>query len=146
LPIRVPTLAERGGDVPELLAHFCRDACTRHRLARLVPAPSAIRAAEAASWPGNVRQLAHAVEAAAIRAAGEGATQLEARHLFREPASSGVDVGSLSFHEQTRRFQARLLQTTLETCDWNITEVARRLDVTRAHVYNLIKAFGIVRG
>ena len=50
-----------------------------------------------------------------------------------------------SFHEQTRRFQAKLLQATLEGCDWNVTEAARRLDLTRAHVYNLIKAFGIAK-
>jgi Nif-specific regulatory protein len=145
LPIRMPSLAERQEDIPELVAFFCRDACARHRLPRLVPSPSAIRAAAAATWPGNVRQLAHAVEAGAIRAAGEGATQLEARHLVRDVAAPNGDPLQASFHEQTRRFQAKLLQATLEGCDWNVTEAARRLDLTRAHVYNLIKAFGITK-
>jgi Nif-specific regulatory protein len=146
LPIRVPSLAERMEDVPDLVAFFCRDACTRHRLPRLVPSPGAIRAAQAATWPGNVRQLANAVEAAVIRAAGEGAMQLEARHLFREPARScPADEGPLTFHEHTRRFQAKLLRATLEECEWNVTEVAKRLDLGRTHIYNLIKAFGLTR-
>jgi Nif-specific regulatory protein len=146
LPIRVPSLAERVEDIPDLVAFFCREACVRHGLPRLVPSPGAIRAAQTATWPGNVRQLAHAVEAATIRAAGEGATQLESRHLFRDAARTTADVDmALSFHEHTRQFQRQLVRTTLEECDWNVTEAAKRLDLGRTHVYNLIKTFGLTR-
>jgi Nif-specific regulatory protein len=145
LPIRLPTLAERRADIPDLVITFVREAGLRHGLPLLEPSPAAIRAAEAASWPGNVRQLAHAVEAAAIRAAGEGALRLEARHLFPGNGSRPEDEAGLSFHEHTRRFQAELLRDTLARCDWNVTEAARRLDLARAHVYSLIKAFGLRR-
>ncbi len=146
LPIRVPSLAERVEDVPDLVAFFCREACVRHGLPRLVPSPSAIRAAQTTTWPGNVRQLAHAVEAGTIRAAGEGATQLESRHLFRDAARTVVDAEvTLSFHEHTRKFQRELVRASLKECDWNVTEAAKRLDLGRTHVYNLIKTFGLTR-
>ncbi|HEX5812743.1 MAG TPA: sigma-54 dependent transcriptional regulator, partial [Pseudonocardia sp.] len=146
LPVRVPTLAERRTDIPELAAFFCNEACERHTLARLSLSRGAIRALEAASWPGNVRQLAHAVEAAAIRADGVGALQIERAHVF--PNDAGIEEAEaprLTFQEATRRFQARLLRETMEDANWNIVEAARRLDLARSHVYTLIRAFGLER-
>ena len=146
LPIRMPSLAERAEDVPELAAHFCAQACERHRLARVGLSPAALRAVEAAAWPGNVRQLAHAIEAAAIRAAGEGAEQIAPHHVLPASArASAAADGALSFQEATRRFQAELLRKVLDEASWNVSEAARRLDLTRSHVYNLIRAFGFTR-
>jgi Nif-specific regulatory protein len=56
------------------------------------------------------------------------------------------DAERLTFQAATRRFQATLLRQTLEETGWNIVETARRMDLARSHVYNLIRAFGIVRG
>ena len=103
-------------------------------------------AAQAVAWPGNIRQLMNAVEAATIRAAAEGATQVEVKHLF--PAANGRtegDPGPLTLQEATRRFQRGLLLETLQDTDWNILETGRRLDITRSHVYNLVHAFGLDR-
>jgi Nif-specific regulatory protein len=146
LPIRLPSLAERREDVPELAAHFAAQACARHGLAALELSGGALRAIESAEWPGNVRQLAHALEAAAIRAAGEGARRIEQRHVF--PEAEGAPEGeaeSATFQEATRRFQAELLRRSLAETGWNVTETARRLDLARSHVYNLIRAFGLER-
>jgi transcriptional regulator with GAF, ATPase, and Fis domain len=146
VPIRVPSLRERRGDIRELAAFFCAGASRRYGLERLDLTPGAIRALETAEWPGNVRQLAHAVEAAVIRAAGSGAARVEANHVFPRPAGSDVEGETgVTFQEATRRCQARLVRDTLEACGWNVVEAARRLDVARSHLYNLIRAFGIER-
>jgi transcriptional regulator with GAF, ATPase, and Fis domain len=147
LPVRVPAVAERRQDVADLARHFCEEACQRHTLPSLELSRGAIRAAEAAEWPGNVRQLAHAIEAAAIRAAGERAVRIEVAHLFPDRVRTDEETaeGALTFQEGTRRFQARFLRDALEEAGWNIAEVARRLDLARSHVYNLIRAFGIER-
>ena len=146
LPIRVPTLAERREDIAELAAFLCATVCERHGLPRLRLSRNAVRALQSAPWPGNVRQLAHAVEAAAIRAAGEGATQIERAHVFPDAPAAGADAEeSLTFQEATRRFQEGLLRQTLDSTEWNIVETARRLDLARSHVYNLIRAFGLER-
>jgi len=146
LPVRVPALAERRDDVAELARFFCTSACVRHSLPRLEMARDAIRAAEAAEWPGNIRQLAHAVEAAVIRAAGAGATHVEPAHLFPEAEPPRDSKGEHpTFQEATRRFHQGLLRETLEDTGWNITEAARRLDLARSHMYNLIRAFGLER-
>jgi Nif-specific regulatory protein len=146
LPLRVPSLAERRSDIVELAPYFCAQACDDHALPRVTLSREALRAAEAAEWPGNVRQLAHAVEAAAIRAAGEGLARIERSHLFPSAGKESDEATeSLTFQEATRRFHARLLGNALEESGWNVMEVARRLDLARSHVYTLIRAVGLTR-
>lgn len=145
LCIRMPSLAERRGDVPLLAAHFCIEACERHRLPRLELTAGALRALDAAEWPGNVRQLANVVEVAAIRAAGDGTTAIEAGHLFPNPSRTSLDGMRQTFQGATREFQAQFLRRALDEAGWNIAEVARRLDLARSHVYNLVRAFGLER-
>ncbi len=145
LPIRLPSLRERLEDVAELAQFLCAEACRRHGLPRAEISSAGLRAIEAAPWPGNVRQLANAIEAGAIRAAGEGSARVERRHVFPAAAREADGPDAESFQEATRRFQSELLRAALEETDWNVTEAARRLDLARSHVYNLIKAFGLER-
>ncbi|HXX66663.1 MAG TPA: sigma 54-interacting transcriptional regulator [Polyangiaceae bacterium] len=144
LSIRMPSLSERREDIAPLARHFCELARRSHRLPQIDLSPGALRAIEASEWRGNVRELGHAIEVATIRAAADGATAVEAAHVFRDTATGGgPDRAGLTFQEATRRFQANLVSRALEASDWNVTAAARALDLTRAHVYNLIKAFGL---
>jgi Nif-specific regulatory protein len=145
LSIRMPNLAERREDVALLAQHFCARAQRSHGLPDRELSPAALRAVEATEWRGNARELAHAVEAAAIRAAGEGTKFIESRHLFGESTGAPTNRAPLTFQEETRRFQAGLVQRALEAADWNVAAAARTLDLTRAHLYNLIRAFGLSR-
>jgi Nif-specific regulatory protein len=128
--------------------HFCERFCAAHEMPRIEPSAGALRAAEEAEWPGNVRELAHAVQAAVVRAAGEGVLRVERRHLFPDEAldpRGGGAPAPMTFQQATRRFQAELLKRTLDEASWNVTETATRLDLTRQHVYNMIRAFGLER-
>lgn len=146
LPVRVPSLAERREDIAELIAFFSGATSQRHGLPRLEFSRNAIRAAEAAEWPGNVRQLAHAVEAAVIRAASDRSMQVERAHLFPDESEPSAESDQpLTFQEATRRFQTQLLRDALGETGWHIMETARRLDLARSHIYNLIRAFGLER-
>jgi Nif-specific regulatory protein len=145
LRVRLPALRERRDDVTELAETLCRRACEKHSLPPLELSPAALHALEAADWPGNVRQLEHVLEAAAIRAAGEGSTRVARRHVCPDDPVAGDEAGSRSFQDETRRFQRELLERTLRETEWNVAETARRLDLARSHVYNLVKAFGLSR-
>jgi Nif-specific regulatory protein len=145
-PIRVPTLAERRQDIAPLASFLLRRFCESNRIPCPELSRSAIRALESAEWPGNVRDLARTVQNGVIRAVGGGGKQVERWHLFPDGAdSSGVAHESLSFQEATRQFQAQLVLETLEQAGWNVADAARRLDLARSHVYNLIHAFGLER-
>jgi Nif-specific regulatory protein len=146
VPLRVPSLAERREDIPELAAHFCTQASERYGLPRMELSRNARRALESAQWPGNVRQLEHVIEAAAIRCAGEEAAQIECTHLFPDESVRATEPSRpLTFQEATRQFQEHLLRDTLADTGWNVVEAARRLDLARSSVYNLIRAYGLER-
>jgi Nif-specific regulatory protein len=145
LPVRVPSLAERPEDIAELATHFCERAYAKHALPRLVLSPGALRALETTEWPGNVRQLGHAVEAAVIRAAGEAAQQIERSHIFPDRGDVAGSSRAGTFQEATQGFQKKFLRAALQQHDWNVAETARDLDLARSHVHKLIRAFGLER-
>jgi Nif-specific regulatory protein len=142
MPIEVPSLADRREDISPLAQHFCRQACERHHLSKLTLSPWAVRAAEVADWPGNVRQLSNVVERAVIRAAGEGTSIVTARHLSgQRHAPKDPDFESL--HDATREFQRRYVHEVLEAEDWNVRKAARRLEIARSDLQALIALFGL---
>ena len=149
LPVRLPSLAERRGDLRELAQMACARAIEQNRLPNLELSTAALQAIESAEWPGNVRQLESAIVAAAIRAAGQGTGDVQANHVFPSRGDpiegSTAHVGDISFQEATRLFQRDLLARILSETDWNVSETARRLDLARSHVYKLIDGFGFKR-
>ena len=158
LPIRLPSLLERGEDIAMLAGYFCSAACKTHRLPGVHLSPDALRAVEVFPWSGNVRELAHTVEAAAIYAASEGSAYVDRRHLFHDerimhvsecapdaPAMEGVRSGDLTLQEATRRFRMEFVHRALVQSGWNISETATRLDIARSYLYKLIDEFGFER-
>ncbi len=70
LSFHLPALRERGSDA-ELLAHAAlATSCARYQRYIRGFAPAALGLIRTHAWPGNVRQLAHAVEAAVLSAGG----------------------------------------------------------------------------
>jgi Nif-specific regulatory protein len=147
MPFRLPTLAERKEDISLLCDYFSYKVCRKHSIPKMSLSAWAIKATETADWPGNIRQLSHAVEAAVIRASVEGSSVLEIKHLFPESSAESKMLGEkpLFFQEATRRFQKRFVLEALEASRWHIADTAKRLGVTRAHVHNLLSAFEIRR-
>lgn len=141
IEIDVPPLCARREDIPALVRHFCAEAVSRLRLSRLHPSPAALCAAQAADWPGNVRQLERAVEQAALRADQEGSEQLQRHHLFPSKSRTPGDpeVEPRTYQEAMMRFRASFILRALEEDDWDVNAVAKRIDVARSHVYNLMK-------
>ncbi|HEY7371841.1 MAG TPA: sigma-54-dependent Fis family transcriptional regulator [Polyangia bacterium] len=147
-PIRVPGLQERRADIPLLAEHFCRVACETNDLPRLELSLSALQAAEAADWSGEIRELANTIQAGAVRAFGERAPLIERQHLFPTDGTPSGAPGSddVSFHAATRRFQRELVRRALDQTGGNVAATARLLQITRAHTYNLLATFGLRRG
>lgn len=143
LPVRVPSLEERRDDIATLARAWCQHVTARHQLPVVELTPGALQRLETASWPGNVRQLLHVVEAGAIRAAGRQMSQVEGKHLF--PDQEPQELEDETFQGATRRFQRDLVSRTLEATGWNVKEAAERLDVARSYLYKLINSFGLER-
>jgi Nif-specific regulatory protein len=142
LPIRMPSLSERPDDIDQLVDVLLERLAVQHGVAPLRASHGVRNECRIRTWKGNVRELRNWLERALLAAVGEGAPQVERRHL--RPDALPVP-GQLSFHEATRAFQRDFLKAQLEATEWNISEVARQLELTRSHVYNLIRSLGVER-
>lgn len=85
LPVHVPALGERLGDVGALANHFLSLVCKREGRAGLKLSPEAVRLLQAYAWPGNVRELQNICERAVVL-------------LGRCDSSEPVTVGPESLH------------------------------------------------
>jgi Nif-specific regulatory protein len=146
MTIRMPSLAERREDIRELATFFCAEECRKEGLAVQALSRDALRALECADWPGNVRDLMNTVTRGVLRAEAEGTSQVERRHVFPDASQANPSPDHVpTYEEAVHRFKAQLLRETLEQTGWNVAETAKRLDLARSHLYNLIGAYGIVR-
>jgi len=115
VPLRLPPLRERPGDIPLLvqafIAHF------RRKLARPLHdvSPESLRRLEAHSWPGNIRELQHVVERACVLARGRlvdvGASLL-ATAATTASAPGGAAGGFVTLEEHERAYLRQVLEAT----------------------------------
>ncbi|PKN54488.1 MAG: AAA family ATPase [Deltaproteobacteria bacterium HGW-Deltaproteobacteria-14] len=145
MELRVPPLDARREDVVPLAEHFCARAAAKHRLPVTPLSEGARLLLISASWPGHVRQLAHAVEAAVIRAAGAGAEVVAPHHFGPSAGGAHPSEEPMTFQAATRRFQTTLVGDALRATDWNVSQCADNLGLARSHLYNLIRSFGLRR-
>jgi Nif-specific regulatory protein len=144
LTIHMPALAERRSDLPALAVDACARAQASYRLPAKRLSAATLRAIEAADWPGNIRQLQHAIQGAVLRAHGEEAAEVDPVHLF--PGQVPEATPALGYHAAVRAYQQQLVERALEAVGWNVSEAARRLELGRTHLHRLMTSFGITRG
>jgi len=141
MPIALPALRERKGDVP-LLANFYVDKFNREFRKRVRGlSAAAIDVLEHYGWPGNVRELKNAIERAMLLVEGEW---LEPEHfttLTRTVASTQFKLppDGVNLDEVERQ----LLLQALERANGNQTQAAQLLGINRDQVRYRIEKFGL---
>jgi DNA-binding NtrC family response regulator len=155
VPIFLPPLRERQGDVPLLATSFLRRVCRKMGILGKRFTPEAMSQMESYHWPGNVRELRNIVERLAILSDGDliesytlpieirqtplrsGATQLpstweEFRELKRQVGRTAVD-------DLERRF----LIAALRRCRGNVTKAAEQIGIQRTNLHALLRRHGL---
>lgn len=143
-PIELPGLAERRDDIPLIAEHVCRRACIDNQLPETRLSRDALIACREAEWPGNIRELAAAVQRAVIHAHGEDSRVIEARHLFARGGATEPRA-KRSLREATFEFRRRHVLESLERNQWNVSAAARELDIQRTHLHELIRTLELAR-
>ena len=154
VPIEVPPLRERRGDIPQLVAHFAAE-LTRSGLPPKEIEPAAVQRLTAHDWPGNIRELKNGVERLLILAAGETVTEADVERLVGTAAGrrgtaddDGEDATWLraaTFEEFKQDAERAFLATKLQEHDWNVSETARTLQMPRSNLYKKIERYGLGR-
>ena len=70
IPLHLPPLRERGGDIMLLVEHFLKSFCKKRNRSPLKVSPEAKKALVAYSWPGNIRELENFMERVSILCEG----------------------------------------------------------------------------
>jgi transcriptional regulator with PAS, ATPase and Fis domain len=91
VPVLLPPLRERRGDIRPLAEHFCARFAPLHGSGAMAFAPQALGLLERYDFPGNARELRNIVERALVEANGE---LIESRHLPRALAGAGRTNGA----------------------------------------------------
>jgi DNA-binding NtrC family response regulator len=142
MPIALPPLRERRGDVPLLASHFV-DVYNREfkrRMSGLTPA--AVAAMERHAWPGNIRELRNTIERAMLLATHEW-IELDDLQLARTStvtAQFRLPPEGVEMEEVERQ----LLVQALERCHGNHSQAAQLLGLNRDQVRYRIEKFGLV--
>jgi two-component system, NtrC family, response regulator HydG len=129
LCFQIPPLRERNGDVVLLARHFICTFAARHdrRVGDL--APDLIRLVRGYGWPGNVRQLAHAMEAAVLHCRGGRITAADVPARILQQVGD-TDARRYSFYGTGAEERARI-EAALRAQRGNITRAARALGMSR---------------
>lgn len=133
ITVRMPTLAERVDDIPELVRHFVRRAAP----GEMPIAPRAITLLQETPWPGNVRELRQVIDASVAFAHRELDTQAVYAALAHRSASVARP------RQVTELAERRELVTVLERALGDTGRAAQILGVHRATVYRRMRRHGI---
>jgi two-component system response regulator HydG len=137
IPIQLPPLRERQNDIPLLAKHFLRRFAERQKKELREFSSEAMRILLNHRWTGNVRELENTIEHAIVLAKGN---VVEAVDLPSVVTGSGVQA-SPAPSKSIIDTEARLLREVLEECNWNKTEAALRLGISRSTLYEKIKKY-----
>jgi DNA-binding NtrC family response regulator len=150
VPIAVPPLRERAEDVPLLAEHFLAVAAERTGLARKRIARRALGRLMEHPWPGNVRQLEHAITNAVVLADGDELNVDDFAALWASGAARETDAAAAGprrdapLDPDSRRQRERdRIVAALEACGWNKSKAARMLEIPRRTFYRRLDEYGI---
>jgi two-component system, NtrC family, nitrogen regulation response regulator NtrX len=150
IPIQLPPLRERPGDIPLLVRHFT----ALHRIRTGRPAvewsDGAISLLLTYRWPGNVRELANIVERLSILHSGGTVLPEDVSAVLPVSTSHGVaarlpDPTALDrpLSEALDDYERALIVRALSTAGGNVAEAARRLRTDRPNLYRRMRRLGI---
>jgi transcriptional regulator with GAF, ATPase, and Fis domain/tetratricopeptide (TPR) repeat protein len=143
--VRIPPLRERLDDIPALATHFLAEFAREHGGTRRRLSRDALAKLLRASWPGNVRQLRHVLENAAVLCEGD---TIEADLLrVGEPEPDAVapshpaSPSPLAIRKATER---QKILDALEATNWNKVKAAELLRMPRRTLYRRLAEFGLL--
>jgi DNA-binding NtrC family response regulator len=145
MPIRVPPLRERPGDVPLLAQHFLQVSARRAKKPVRAIAPAAMLALCRYAWPGNVRELENVIERGVIVAKGDAITEVE-RFLTGESERPRVEL-TLPFRDAKARvveeFERAYIAGVLEAHGGKLTAAAKHADMDPKNFSEKLTRYGL---
>ena len=143
VPLCLPPLRERCGDVRLLCEHFIRrfNRVMEKRVRGI--SAQALNVLEGYVWPGNIRELENCIERAMILVQGD---EIGAEHLRWPGSELGADLARTAFPDLQGPLEIaerREIEQALRQAHWNRTRAAASLRLSRKTLYHKIKRYGL---
>ncbi len=146
VPLGIPPLRERGGDIPLLADHFLARVCLREGIPPKRLAAAALARLESHAWRGNVRELAHALELAVLFSDGPEISEDDLPRTLRSAATAvprSAGSAPAGFAAAVEDYERRLLREAIAAAGGVKAEAARRLGLDANQIKYLCRKFGL---
>jgi DNA-binding NtrC family response regulator len=137
IEIPLPPLRNRREDIPALAHHFLRQHARRYRKTLTGFEQAAMQALLDHPWPGNIRELDHAIERGVLMASGSTIRLGELGLRIDRDQTSRVEDMSL---EEVEGF---LIKKAMGRYDGNVSQAAKALGLSRSALYRRLQRYGL---
>jgi DNA-binding NtrC family response regulator len=148
VPILLPPLRERAGDIPLLSEYFLQVHCTANGLPVKQLGEDALAALEEHAWPGNVRELENLIQRLVVTvrreviAASDLPSRLVAQSMAAQEAILIPEEGT-DLDEEVRRLEIALITTALRRTGGNKAAASKLLKIDSQRMKYLCRKYGI---
>jgi len=138
--IKIPALRERSEDIEALAEHFIEKYCKKYKLPKKRLNASTLKRLMMHHWPGNIRELQHAVERAVIMSEG---SVLEPHDFFLSDASEPKVAENMTTNLNLEETEKMLIRKVVDKYGGNISRAAKELGLTRASLYRRMEKYDL---
>ncbi len=136
--INLPPLRERVDDIPLLANHFLEMYCKKYKMPNKRLQAATLKRLEKHAWPGNIRELQHAVERAVIMSESNN---LEPGDFFLSQQDKAEDELPTGADHNLEATEKMLVRKVIDKHGGNISKAAKELGITRASLYRRIEKY-----
>ena len=137
--IRLPALRERLEDIPLIAEHFLHHYAKKYRKEIHKIASETVSKLQKYHWPGNIRELQHALERAIIMSDGPVLEDRDFQFLYQQGGSDDLITSSFNLDE----VEKTIIQKAVNLHAGNISKAAEELGLTRASLYRRLEKHGL---
>jgi transcriptional regulator with PAS, ATPase and Fis domain len=139
IEIEIPPLRDRKEDIPVLTAFFLKKYSEQYRKSSLKLSALAVDQLKNHSWPGNIRELEHAIEKAVILSETNVISQIS----LSAGSSAGINQGSSTTSLNLEEHERSVIAQALREERGNISATAKILGINRSTLYQKMKKYGL---
>lgn len=146
--IHVPSLNDRGDDVPLLAEKFVKEVCEDYGIPKKVITPKALEELKVMRWEGNIRELRNVMERLVILA-DQKITENEVKNFVTNTQAKDTPTDLFEAFDKFQDFKEHIeklfIEHKLKKYGWNVSKTAEVLDIQRSHLYNKIEKYDLRR-
>jgi len=148
IPLELPPLRERAGDIPELVQALFVKARQKHGLPNLRLPPQLVPYFNTYRWPGNVRELENIIERLTVLSVGDEIRLGDLPEFLRpeKPPSDAFHFDLPAQGISLEGLEKELILQALRRFDWNQTKAAAFLDISRRTLIYRMEKYGFQKG